>query len=104
MVNWSASVKWSDRKKRKWCYEEKDGIISQNYRLFSVCLFSDDIRNEIKALKKEYHGGKKEREEKPEKEGKKVEDTTNELVRDFMSEQQKYSNLLKDVPKKGDAR
>lgn len=69
-------------------------------------LFSDDIRTEIKALKKEYHGGKKERQPKPETEPKKVDDAPadNELVQNFMSEQRKYRNLLKDVPKKGDER
>lgn len=86
--------------------QRSTGPIRGKLSFLHFSYFSDDIRNEIKALKKEYHGGKKERQEKPETEPKKVDDAPadNELVQNFMSEQRKYRNLLKDVPKKGDER
>lgn len=66
---------------------------------------SDDIRNEIKALKKEYKTDKKSREVKDEPVQKAEEkEHDNEIVQSYLSEQRKYSNLKKDIPKKGAAR
>lgn len=66
---------------------------------------SDEIRNEIKALKKEYKTDKKSRdekiEEKPETEEK---EHANDMVQNYLSEQRKYNHLKKDLPKKGAAR
>lgn len=66
-----------------------------------VC--SDEIRNEIKALKKEYKSEKKSREVKDEPADKKEKEkeTDNEMVQNYLSEQRKYSHLKKDLPKKG---
>lgn len=76
-----------------------------NLNVFCFFFCSDDIRNEIKALKKEYKSDKKSREvkdEQPEKSNEKESD--NEVVQSYLSEQRKYSDLKKDVPKKGAAR
>lgn len=65
---------------------------------------SDEIRNEIKALKKEYKDEKKSNEKViPEPEAKETEHD-NDMVQSYISEQRKYSSMLKDLPKKGDAR
>lgn len=62
---------------------------------------SDEIRNEIKALKKEYKSDKKSREPKEEKMQTAEKEHDNEMVESYLSEQRKYSSLKKDVPKKG---
>lgn len=69
-------------------------------------IFSDEIRDEIKALKKEYKTDRKVKEETIEVEEKSHNETghKNEMVQEYLSEQRKYSNLKKDVPKKGDQR
>lgn len=62
---------------------------------------SDEIRNEIKALKKEYKTDKKSREPVEEKKEVKDKEHDNEMVQNYLSEQRKYGNLKKEVPKKG---
>lgn len=67
--------------------------------LFLYC--SDEIRNEIKALKKDYRSDKKSREIKDEPVKTQEKEHDNEMVQSYLSEQRKYSNLKKDIPKKG---
>ncbi|XP_031618190.1 spliceosome-associated protein CWC27 homolog [Contarinia nasturtii] len=62
---------------------------------------ADEIRNEIKALKKEYKTEKMSREVKEEKTETKEKEHDNEMVEEYLSEQRKYGNLKKEVPKKG---
>lgn len=69
--------------------------------IFSGIGSSDEIRNEIKALKKEYKSDKKSREVKDEPVKPKEKEHDNEMVQSYLSEQRKYSNLKKDIPKKG---
>lgn len=69
--------------------------------IFFVPGSSDEIRNEIKALKKEYKTDKKSREIKDEPVKAKEKEHDNEMVQSYLSEQRKYSNMKKDVPKKG---
>lgn len=71
--------------------------------VYFLCV-SDEIRNEIKALKKEYKNDKKTREVKEETSKPKEKEHTNEMVQDYLSEQRKYGSLNKDIPKKGAAR
>lgn len=70
------------------------------------CLSSDAIRDEIKALKKEYKNDRKTKDETAVAEEKslKEKEPQNDMVEAYLSEQRKYSNLKKDVPKKGDQR
>lgn len=63
--------------------------------------YRDDIRNEIKALKKEYKSEKKSREIPDEPVETKEKDHDNEMVQNYLSEQRKYGNLNKEIPKKG---
>lgn len=71
--------------------------------MVSICFVycSDEIRDEIKALKKEYKSDKKSRQPKEEKKETVEKEHDNEMVQNYLSEQRKYSNLKKDVPKKG---
>lgn len=68
--------------------------------------YSEAIRDEIKALKEEYKNDRKTKDEsvavkeKPRKER----DPSNDMVEAYLSEQRKYGNLQKDIPKKGDQR
>lgn len=68
--------------------------------------FSDSIRDEIKALKKEYRNDRKTKDESIAEDVKshKKEESQNDMVEAYLSEQRKYSNLKKDVPKKGSQR
>lgn len=68
--------------------------------------FSDAIRDEIKALKKEYKNDRKTKDETAVEEDKtqKEKDPQNDMVEAYLSEQRKYSNLKKDIPKRGDQR
>lgn len=80
-------------------------IFGSVFILNSFCFCRDDIRNEIKALKKEYKTDKKSREVKDEESEKpKEKESDNEVVQNFLSEQRKYNDLKKDIPKKGAAR
>lgn len=69
---------------------------------------SDAIRDEIKALKKEYKDERRTRDEgeksKDEKAPAKEKDTDNELIQDYLMEQRKYGTLKKEIAKKGDER
>lgn len=67
-------------------------------------LCSDSIRDEIKALKKEYKNDRKTKEETVVEEVKTPKEPQNDMVEAYLCEQRKYSNLKKDVPKKGDQR
>lgn len=73
------------------------------FTFFFLLWHSDEIRNEIKALKKEYKSDKKSRETKdePVKAKANEKEHDNEMVQSYLSEQRKYGNLKKDVPKKG---
>lgn len=68
--------------------------------------FSEEIRNEIKALKKEYKNEKKSHEPKDEQIDVKEKEKqhNNQMVQNYLSEQRKYNHLKKDVPKKGSQR
>lgn len=55
-------------------------------------------------MKKEYQSDKKLREIKDEPEETKEKEHDNEMVQSYLSEQRKYGNLKKDIPKKGAAR
>lgn len=67
-----------------------------------LIIYSDEIRNEIKALKKDYKTEKKSREVKEEPvEIKETKEHDNEMVQNYLSEQRKYGHLKKDLPKKG---
>lgn len=52
-------------------------------------------------MKKEYKSDKKSREVKDEPVKPKEKEHDNEMVQSYLSEQRKYSNLKKDIPKKG---
>lgn len=69
-------------------------------------LCSDSIRDEIKALKKEYKNDRKTKDETVAEEAKTTQEKEpqNDMVEAYLCEQRKYSNLKKDVPKKGDQR
>lgn len=69
-----------------------------------ICYCSDEIRSEIKALKKEYKTDKKSREKKEEEPKPEEKEHENEMVQNYLSEQRKYGNLKKEVPNKGAAR
>lgn len=64
---------------------------------------SDEIREQINSLKKEYQKDKKSKNDL--QDAKKAEDeqkeSENELMQAYVQEQQKYSHLKKDLPKKG---
>lgn len=102
LMNWKKNENSNVRKKRKLIF-----AVSQlscnviNNIIVIVC--SEEIRNEIKALKKEYKNDKKSREAKDEPVDKKEKEkeTDNEMVQNYLSEQRKYSHLKKDLPKKG---
>lgn len=68
--------------------------------------FREEIREQIVSLKREYHKDKKEKDAKYEKDQQVQEEkqTTNELMQKYISEQEKYSHLKKDLPKKGSLR
>lgn len=55
-------------------------------------------------LKKEYKNDRKVKEETETKVTATEKEHANEMVQDYMSEQRKYSNIQKDLPKKGDER
>lgn len=80
-------------------------MILSDRRIFEYLLsrFSDAIRDEIKALKKEYKNDRKAKDETVVEEDKahKEKDPQNDMVEAYLSEQRKYSNLKKDIPKKG---
>lgn len=76
----------------------------RRHRLILRSFCRDEIRNEIKALKKEYKSDRKGKEEPAKVENKQEKEHENEMVQDYISEQRKYSNIKKDMPKKGDAR
>lgn len=52
-------------------------------------------------MKKEYKSDKKSREIKDEPVKAEEKEHDNEMVQSYLSEQRKYSNLKKDVPKRG---
>lgn len=52
-------------------------------------------------MKKDYKNDKKSREIKDEPVKTQEKEHDNEMVQSYLSEQRKYSNLKKDVPKKG---
>ena len=66
----------------------------------------DAIRAEIKELKTEYKNDRKPKSEAEDENETKGQKRThdNEMVQQFLSEQEKYSHLKKDMPKKGGAR
>lgn len=66
----------------------------------------DAIRDEIKALKKDYKNDRKAKEDTGANEEKtrKEKQPQNDMVEAYLSEQRKYSNMKKDIPKKGDQR
>lgn len=65
---------------------------------------SDSIRDEIKALKKEYKNDRKSKEETVTEKAPQEKESQNDMVEAYLCEQRKYSNLKKDVPKKGSQR
>lgn len=69
-------------------------------------IHSDEIREQIVSLKKEYSKDKKAKNQLVEKEltAKEEKKVTNELMAEYESEQRKYSHLQKDLPKKGASR
>lgn len=71
------------------------------FRIFF--LRSDEIREQIVSLKKEYSKDKKVKNQILEKEetAKVEKKVTNELMEQYESEQKKYSHMQKDLPKKG---
>lgn len=92
-----------ERKKRKWLKNSKLNII---YQIKIVRFyFSEEIRNEIVTLKKEYSKDKKYKSELLNKERQKVEEkvSTNEMFKEYLNEKEKYSKL-KELPKKGSSR
>lgn len=52
-------------------------------------------------MKKDYKSDKKSREPKQEKKQTEEKEHDNEMVQNYLSEQRKYGNLKKEVPKKG---
>lgn len=67
---------------------------------FRFLFSSDRIRDEIKALKKQYKSDRKVKDEEIAETSKpKEEEHQNELVQQYASEQRKYSNLKKNIPK-----
>lgn len=76
----------------------------QKYWFCIFCLCSDAIRDEIKALKKEYKNDRKTKDETIVEEEKSQKEPQNDMVVAYLSEQRKYSSINKDIPKKGDQR
>lgn len=81
-------------------------MIRRENQLIRLCPCSDAIRDEIKALKKDYKNDRKSKDETAAEEEKshKVKESQNDMVEAYLSEQRKYDNLKKDVPKKGSER
>lgn len=102
LMNWKKNENSNVRKKRKLIFAVSQLSCNVIYN-FIVIVCSEEIRNEIKALKKEYKNDKKSREAKDEPVDKKEKEkeTDNEMVQNYLSEQRKYSHLKKDLPKKG---
>lgn len=73
-------------------------------RMLHVFFYSDEIRDEIKALKKEYKNDKKANQPKEEQQEVQEKEHDNEMVQNYLSEQRKYSNMKKELPKKGSER
>lgn len=64
----------------------------------------EEIRNEIKALKKDYQSDKKSNEKPATSSETKETEHDNDMVESYLSEQRKYRHSAKELPKKGDAR
>lgn len=81
-------------------------IDSDRLKICTFIFHSDEIRDQIKSLKKEYKNDRKAKEEEKDPKSKDDDEKehSNELVQQFLSEQRKYSHLKKDMPKKGASR
>jgi Skp family chaperone for outer membrane proteins len=61
----------------------------------------DDIRKEIRDLKRELQGDKKKKEEQEEEAQRNIEVAKNETIEAYKQEQEKYKQLKSQIPKEG---